>query len=445
METSEIYIPLFEDRSRYLILKGGESSGKSYFIAKKLIYRITSETGHRIVVARKVRATVRDSTYQLIHEILTEENLISRFTINKSEFRFTDNYSGSEIVMIGIDDPEKRKGMQGITGAWMEELTEFDELDFMYIDRLIRADNDNYKQLIGSFNPIDEKHWVKAKFFDNPASNVTTSETTYHDNDFLTQEAKDIIEQRYKGNDYLYNVLVLGKWGRIARGGEFYKRFEIIKNTAKLKYNPYLPLHISFDFNVNPYMTCILAQLNGNKLFIFDEICLENPLNTTRAVCKRFRADYSQHDTGLFIYGDPSGKHQDTRSEKGFNDFKIIEQELEQYHPQFRIMSQAPSVVMRGSFINTVFANSIDDIEILVDLKCSNLIDDFHYLKENKAGGKYKQTVTKDGVSFEKYGHCSDAFDYLFIELFKDNYRRFQHGTKKAIYSVGQVAKARGY
>lgn len=445
METSEIYLKYFDNKSRYLIFKGGESSGKSYFIAKKLIYRITSEAGHRIVVARKVRATVRDSIYQLVHEILTDENLISRFDINKSEFRFTDRYSKSEIVMIGIDSVEKRKGMQGITSGWMEELTEFDELDFMYIDRLIRADSGNYKQLIGSFNPIDEKHWVKAKFFDNPTDNVEVSETTYHDNDFLTQEAKDIIEQRYKGNEYLYNVLVLGKWGRVARGGEFYKHFEIIKNTAKLKYNPYLPLHISFDFNVNPYMTCILAQLNGNKLFIFDEICLPNPLNTTRAVCKRFKEIYSKHDTGLFIYGDPSGKHQDTRSEKGHNDFKIIEQELEQYHPQFRVMSQAPSVVMRGVFVNTVFASNLDDIEIWVDLRCSNLIDDFHYLKENKDGGKFKQTVTKDGVSFEKYGHCSDAFDYMFIELFKDNYRRFQQGTKKSIYRVGQVAKPRGF
>lgn len=447
MKVNEAYYQLLQNDRRYLALKGGAGAGKSVFIAQKIIHRITSEEGHRILIIRKVRATLRSSCYQLIKDILESENLLSRIEINKSELRFTDRINKNEILMCGIDDPEKLKSFTGITSAWIEEATELEEWEFIRVDLLLRGETKNYKQLILSFNPIDERHWIKKRFFDTIDSDIQIFHSTYKDNAFIDEAYKKMLEDRLSKDENMYRIYVKGEWGLLKRGGEFYKNFSMSKQIVELKYNSYLPLHISFDFNVNPYMTLEIAHLQGNRLSYVNEICPFHPLNTTRSTCREFKKQYPNHDTGLFIYGDPAGKHQDTRSEKGHNDFKIIEQELEQYHPHFRIMSQAPSIVMRGDFINTIFASNLDDIEILIDPKCKNLINDLCYMKEDKEGKKHKEVIRdkEAGISYEKYSHTSDAMDYMICEIFKENYRRFQQGTKKSIYRVGQVAKPRGF
>src|SRR5690349_2297935 len=68
--TNEVYYPLYENRSRYLILYGGAASGKSFFAAMKLIYRILTEQNHRFLVVRKVGRTLNGSTWQLFSDII---------------------------------------------------------------------------------------------------------------------------------------------------------------------------------------------------------------------------------------------------------------------------------------------------------------------------------------------------------------------------------------
>ena len=58
-DTSNFWsLPLFEDQSRYLVLKGGGGSGKSVFAGRKVLERCVSEPGHRILVCRKVARTL---------------------------------------------------------------------------------------------------------------------------------------------------------------------------------------------------------------------------------------------------------------------------------------------------------------------------------------------------------------------------------------------------
>lgn len=56
---NEAFLPLFFDQHRYLVLKGGGGSGKSIFVGRKVLERVTSEPGHRWLVTRKVARTLR--------------------------------------------------------------------------------------------------------------------------------------------------------------------------------------------------------------------------------------------------------------------------------------------------------------------------------------------------------------------------------------------------
>ncbi len=226
-------------------------------------------------------------------------------------------------------------------------------------------------------------------------------------------------------------------------GGEFYKCFKrsvhVVSNPKDngfpMLYKPSLPLHISFDFNVNPYMTCTIWQVDGKKANQIDEICLQNPNNTTPATCKEFARRYQSHQAGLFIYGDPAGDHEDTRvekrEEKKYNDFRLIINNLTQFRPELRVDRAAPPVVMRGNFINSIFESCFEGIEILIGSNCVNSINDYVYGKEASDGRKLKELEKSEAtkISYQKYHHTSDANDYLLCHIFKNEFRKYQTGN----------------
>lgn len=219
----------------------------------------------------------------------------------------------------------------------------------------------------------------------------------------------------------------------VRSGGEFYSGFQRLKHVRKVEYKPNLPIHISFDQNVVPYITMTLYQVEtiGNKKIItqFDEICLSNPRNKTSKLCLEFiRRWGSKCSHGLFFYGDPSGRKSDTRT--GEHDYKIIERMLKKYlnNRSNRVPYSHPRVLKRKDFINDLFEGRYE-VEIITGQNCKLSIADFEFVKEDVNGKKSKDKVkdSVSGLTYEKYGHCSDSFDYFICELlgplFKRNYK----------------------
>ena len=60
---NDTFLPLFWDKHRYLVLKGGGGSGKSIFAGRKILERAATEPGHRFLVVRKVAKTLRTSCF----------------------------------------------------------------------------------------------------------------------------------------------------------------------------------------------------------------------------------------------------------------------------------------------------------------------------------------------------------------------------------------------
>lgn len=440
LKINKAFESALHDTSRYLVLFGGAGSGKSVFGFQKILLRLLTEKKHRIVCIRKVRNTLRNSCYQLMLDLA---GAIAE--VNKTELRFTFP-NGNELIMLGLDDSEKIKSIAGITSVIIEEATELSETDFTQLDLRLRGETANYKQIIVMFNPIDELHWLKERFFNSLSIDISIYKTTYKDNSFLDEEYKRVLNEQVRLNENLYKIYVLGEWGRHTTGGEFYKSFKLSKHIRPLKYNENLPLHLSFDFNVHPYVTCLVCQIEGKKVSIIDEICFSQPYNTTLDVCKEVAKSYKNHVSGVFVYGDPAGKHQDTR-EKDRNDFTIIKEGLMVFNPSFRISNSAPSVATRGSFINRIFSENYANIGILVGEKCQNMIADLNYVKESPDGTKLKEKVKdqKMGITYELYGHTSDALDYLICECFKTDFKNYTQGGAHKPLTVPRIGNVKRY
>lgn len=222
LNINDLYAPLVYDKARYEILYGGADSGKSHFAAQKIIYRCIEESNHRVLLVRKVQRTIRHSQFQILKDIIIQAGLLASFTLVPSALTIYGP-NNNEIIGAGIDDPEKLKSIHGITIVWIEEATELLEEDFEELDRRVRGVKEFYKQIIMSFNPINDAHWLNHTFFmDLPPKQhciqqsthrgmpVSICQSNYEDNRYV-----DPLDARryttFTGNTAI--VYTVGLWG----------------------------------------------------------------------------------------------------------------------------------------------------------------------------------------------------------------------------------------
>jgi phage terminase large subunit len=215
--TNPIYYPLYKDKNRYLVLYGGAGSGKSVFVAQKIILRMLSEEGHKFLVARKVAKTLRESTFSLLRGIISDWGMTTLFDVNKTDMTITCKLNDNKIMHAGLDDVEKMKSVHGITGIWIEEASELEQQDFQQLDLRLRGYTKNYKQIMISFNPISSLHWLKTIFFDNKKENTTVCHSTYLNNKFIDDAYRQVLEDMKHEDEYYYQVYALGEWGIVGK------------------------------------------------------------------------------------------------------------------------------------------------------------------------------------------------------------------------------------
>ena len=203
-----------ETKARYRILYGGAGSGKSYYVAQEIIINMLSRKDYRYLVVRKVGRTLRNSTFQLIVNLIKEYGLTDKFKINKTELAI-ECVTGSTLIHSGLDDSEKLKSIAGINRCWVEEASELSIQDFQQLDLRLRGKNELGYQFTLTFNPISELHWLKNYFFDNKKDDAFVLKTTYLDNTHLDEDYKRKIA-RLEDEDYqYYRIYALGEWGSI--------------------------------------------------------------------------------------------------------------------------------------------------------------------------------------------------------------------------------------
>lgn len=213
-----VYLPYLDNTDRYLIFYGGGSSGKSYFIAQRYIYKLIHPTRCNLLVVRQTGDTNRRSTFPLLKQVISNWNLSKHFKINESDMRIKCLLTGNEVAFAGLDDVEKIKSITfengELTDEWVEEATECQESDINQLKVRLRGGKSN-KQMVLSFNPINIQHWIKRHFIDSGLATVCFS--TYKDNKFLTDADRRALEDLKLTDEYTYNVYCLGQWGILGK------------------------------------------------------------------------------------------------------------------------------------------------------------------------------------------------------------------------------------
>ena len=242
---NDIYIPYLDNEDRYLIFYGGGSSGKSFYIVQRYIYKLLKQKMNLLVV-RQTGNTNRNSTFALFKQVIKQWKLSQQFKINESDLRIKC-VNGNEIIFSGLDDTEKLKSVTfesgELTDIWIEEATETLEEDINQLKVRLRGGKSN-KQMVLSFNPVNINHWIKKHFIDSKLATVCHS--TYKDNKFLTEADKETLESFKDTDIYYYTVYCLGEWGVL---GKTYFNAEKVSNRIKQLKEPIKVGSFIYDYD----------------------------------------------------------------------------------------------------------------------------------------------------------------------------------------------------
>ncbi len=104
----DCYKPLLKSDADIHFLWGGRDSGKSYFIAQKLIVDCLKNRYFRCIMVKKTYESIKDSQFQTIKDLVYKWKLEDLFTFNKSPLEITC-VNGNTFIARGCDMPERLK------------------------------------------------------------------------------------------------------------------------------------------------------------------------------------------------------------------------------------------------------------------------------------------------------------------------------------------------
>ena len=275
------YKDFWNFKGRYRVCKGSRASKKSKTAALFFIYSMMKYPGANLLVIRKVYRTLKDSCFSDLKWAINRLGVQDYWSVKESPLEIIYIPTGQKILFRGLDDPLKVTSITVETGnlcwAWIEEAYEINkEQDFNMLDESIRGTVEEplYKQITLTFNPWNERHWLKKRFFDVEDENIMAKTTNYMCNEWLDDSDKKLFEDMKKNNPRRYQVAGLGNWG-IVEGlvYENWEEKEFDVNEISKRKGVKSAFGLDFGYTNDPSaFFCGLIDVANKEIYVFDEI-----------------------------------------------------------------------------------------------------------------------------------------------------------------------------
>lgn len=286
IQRNRAHYTLLNQDCRYYYQVGGRWSAKTTEIIIHILINMINNDGLKVAVFRKTYESIRDSIYADAVQIIEDIGLSEYFQCLKSPFRITCTLNNSIMIFKGAQDPERLKGLAGVHWVFLEELNEFEQMDFETIDQGIRGKGIKQRVFM-AHNPVPkiagDPYWFETLFcpipltpgrpyvFDIPElGKVAALKTTYQHNKFTPPHVATRLEGYKITNPPLYKLWALGDYTEI--------KGAVLKNWDEV---PCVPSNIDligygldFGFSEDP---CAMLAVYGNR----NEIWLEGQIYST--------------------------------------------------------------------------------------------------------------------------------------------------------------------
>ena len=416
------YAKFWHYKGRYRVLKGSRASKKSKTTGLWYIYNLCKYPLANLLVVRKTYRTLRNSCYKELKWAIHRLGLDADFKCNESTLEITRVSTGQKIYFAGLDDPLKITSITVDVGClcwvWIEEAYEIGkESDFDMLDESIRGivPDGYFKQITLTFNPWNERHWLRTRFFESEDENgkatpivdddILAMTTNYMCNEWLDEADKRVFERMKQNNPRRYQVAGLGNWGII--DGLVYEnwreeKFVLISKrdydklvekptNAVIKDNLLSCFGLDFGYTNDPSaLFCGMLDKENKKIYVFDEM-YEKGLSNKAIYNNVVEMGYSKE----YITGD-SAEPKSIDELKGYG------------------LRMSPAKKGKDSIQNGI--QYIQDFEIIIHPKCVNFLTEIsNYVWQVDKQGK------KLNVPADEGNHLMDAMRYAIEKYIKES------------------------
>lgn len=394
------YATFWNFKGRYRVCKGSRASKKSKTTALWYITNMMKYPDANLLVIRKTYRTLKDSCFTELKWAIKRLQVEAWWEIKESPLEMTYIPTGQKIYFRGLDDPLKVTSITVENGvlcwAWIEEAYEvMNESDFDTLDESIRGEVPEglFKQWTITFNPWNERHWLKKRFFDVDDDNVLAITTNYMCNEWLDESDKKLFETMKKNNPRRYSVAGLGNWGIV--DGLVYEnwREEAFTPISQKEYNKLddrndkkyvildsLKTTSGLDFGYTNDPTAFFMgflDLENKKLYVWDEMykkglsnkAIHNEIVTMGYSKERITGDCAEPKSidelkalGLRIRGAKKGKDSVMNGVQWIQDLEII------IHPRcINFLTEISNYTWETDKFGKKLNKPIDDFNHLMD------------------------------------------------------------------------------
>lgn len=393
------YATYWNFKGRYRAVKGSRASKKSKTTALWFIYNMMKYKYANALVIRKTFRTLKDSCFTELRWAVKRLKVEHLWNFKESPLEAEYIPTGQKIFFRGLDDPLKITSITVDIGVlcwmWIEEAYEImSEADFDTLDESIRGECPEglFKQITLTFNPWNERHWLKKKFFDRQDPDILAITTNYLCNEFLDSNDLAVFERMKINNPRRYAVAGLGGWGIVE--GLVYENwkeesFEFITKkeadegkTGVIKDNLKSAFGLDFGYTNDPSaLFCGAVDLENKKLYVFDEF-YEKGLSNKRIAEKIIEMGYRKER----ITGDCS----EPKSIDELNSFQL----------HVKGAKKGKDSINNG-------IQWIQELEIIIHPRCVNFLTEIsNYTWDSDKFGK------KLNKPIDDFNHLMDAMRY---------------------------------
>lgn len=389
------YGQFWRSRNFYRVVKGSRGSKKSKTTALNFIVNLLKHPWANLLVVRRYSNTNKQSTYTDFKWACNQLKVSHLFKFNESLPEITLKKTGQKILFRGLDDELKITSITVDVGilcwAWFEEAYQIENEDkFSTVVESIRGTLDApdfYKQITVTFNPWNERHWLKKVFFDEDTkrSDTLSLTTTFRCNEWLDEVDIMRYEDLYITNPRRARIVCDGEWG--VAEGLVYENVQVADfDKEELLQTGNYKLCVGLDFGFTHDPTALVAYLIDNKsknICVFDE---------------HYRVGLFTKDIAKMI------------SDKGYANIQIIAdcaeaRLIEELKSEYGIRRIKASRKGKDSIMAGV--SKLQGYKITVHPSCTHIMDEFYsYCYQQDKEGKWLNKPE------DKNNHLMDALRY---------------------------------